>query len=393
VNDFLSNKRKVHQYEIAFRVGLFALGVAYAQLLTADIGSYINRTETLSWTSLPYRDFLWEYPPLTVIVMPMIALVDHSRIGLVWLFGATMAVLEYCSLLLVRRFANTTREFKAMTVAWNLSVLPISLLAWFRFDYLPVFFAALGLGALLQHRRRLIVVSIVLGFLAKLWPILLVVPLFVQRRYRDIAFAVAGCAVTTLAWYAWSPDGFHEFMDFRKGEGFQVETLPGSLLYLAGRDWVFSFGAANIPDNGWQWLQPVLLAATIVSISAVALLAWRKQPHERDDVMVMAAVVALSLVFSRLLSVQFLVWLAPFIVMRAAQHPRIAGLYAVINAITIGFAFLYGRLMDGNVFLEIVLVFRNVLLVGLTIAIVRAAFRPVTLPSEEAEVDRSIAPA
>jgi hypothetical protein len=123
------------------------------------------------------------------------------------------------------------------------------------------------------------------------------------------------------------------FLGYQAGRGLQVESLGGGLALLAG--WVggrpveldFSFSAVHVTGafaEGWLAALPVLLLA---GFGMVGVLTWRcATAAARAGVEVPATImVSLAaawilalLVTSKVLSVQYVVWLVPF----AALLPR-----------------------------------------------------------------------
>jgi hypothetical protein len=366
---------KLYRVELTGRLLLGVL--VYAILPSAfygDVQHYFDAAKHLGVHLLPYRDFVWEFPPLTTVPLLLIPIGFRSTVLFHFLFVALMIVCEWCCMQLLRRFDQA--QFWSVTKYWSAVMIPMSLLAWNRLDYLSVLPATIGLIALVRGRR--VARWIVVGFLAKLWPVLLCVGLFAQRRFRQMLIAMSGVVVATLFWYRFSPDGFHDFLSFRQGEGFQVESLPGSLLHFFGRQWFFSSGAACVSDSGWTWLQTAMPVLNIVSIAVVAVAAFRSQKF--DVVMVVGSCVALSMILSRVISPQYLVWLAPFVVLRLRQSPAIAWLYGLAVALTLVYMLDYGDLVrhTGNV-LGVVLFARNATLVALALAMVRRALWPDAL--------------
>jgi hypothetical protein len=374
---------RLYTYEILFRIALAFLGYLLPAVFYADVQHYFEVGKFLDWDSLPYRDFTWEFPPLNVFALLLVPLTGTNTLAYHVVFVVLMVVCEWTCMHLLRR--SEPRRFWSITAYWTAVVVPLSFLAWNRLDFVSVLFVVLGLIAIAKGKP--VVHWVILGFIAKLWPLLLCVGLFAGRRFKQLGYAVAGVVVITALWYAFSPDGFHRFLEFRRGDGFQIESLPGSILHHFGREFFFKWGTVSVDDAGWQWLQPVMFAATVVSVGALALVGLFQK--ERDDVMLIGACVALTLVFSRIISTQFLVWLAPFIALRASTHMRIAMLYAISVAFSLGILCFYDDFVDttGSA-LTALQVARNVALSSLAIAMTYAAVRPnrrdVALPSEQA---------
>jgi hypothetical protein len=362
---------RLYTYEFLLRLVLAVSVYAMPTVFRSDVDHYFDMAVIFGSGSLPYADFTWEFPPLTVFALLLGPLTADSLTAYRMVFVGLMVTCEWSCLQLLRRF--DLRNSVRITAYWTAVVVPLSLLAWYRLDFVSVLFMTLALTALL--RGRPVVHWIVLGFLAKLWPVLICVALFARRQYRVLAWALGSVAAVALAWYAFSPDGFREFLHFRKGAGFQIESLPGAVLHHFGREFFFEFGTVSVSDSGWKWLQPVMFGLTIVSVGALAVVGFMQK--RRDDVMLVGACIALTLVFSRIISPQFLVWLAPFIVLRLTQCRAVAGLYAATVGVSLLMLFFYDQFVDhtGTIY-SAMQIARNLLLVALAVAMTYAAVRP-----------------
>lgn len=319
---------------------------------------------------LPYRDFLWEFPPLTVVPM-LLAVLPLAAFGVA--LAAVMAACELGSLELLRR---GRADADALTRYWTRVVWAIALYSYFRFDFLSVVCAVAALT--LWERRRSGSGAIVLGFAAKLWPASLLVIPVVQRRTREVVVAVGGIVVVVAVWFAWSPHGFREFLDFRRGAGIQVESLFGPVALLTGSRPTFVSGAWVVGAGTLDWMDTALLAVLAAAVVGLAAIGWRN----RDAVRVHAlggAVVTCVLLFSRLLSPQFLAWVLPFAALDQVEGRGVAARwFALAVFVTLPPLVWYAELLDGNRLLEVVLLARNVALVCVAAAFVGSTFRPRT---------------
>lgn len=343
-----------------------------------DVVHFASVTAPVSLDHLPYRDYLWEFPPLSLV--PVLA----AHVGgpvYAGVFTAMMIALEYGSLEILRRAFPERGGMIARW--WHLSVLPLAALTWFRLDFLAVIFTTAGVAALV--RRRPAGRWVVLGFAAKLWPAVLVVGLCLQRRMREAVVAAAGCAALVALWWSWAPAGMATFLAYRRGGGLQVESTLGALrMLLGGRPTVVS-GAWVIGDGGWGWVDPAGLV--LVCIATVAVLVWGTR-RTLDPIRVCGALTVLLLLSSRILSPQYLVWMAPFAVLIAARGDRLCGAaFAVSSWLTLVVMLNYDALLLGGTKVGLVLVARNLALVLLGVSMLRGASRGARVP------DRVAAPA
>ena len=375
-------------YELLLRAVLvFVAMFALDEIFHADVTGYFLRSSEIGVENLPYRDFLWEYPPLGALPLALIPVTGRSFDGFFLLFVTSMVTLEYLSLRIIRK-ARPAAAWD-VTVFWTFAVLPVCLVAWFRLDLIPTFLATVAMVALV--RGRFSVWPIVAGFSAKLWPVVFLVPMFLHRRWRALAFSILGCASVLVLWYAFSPEGFMQFLSFRKGAGFQVESIPGALLLTAGRDPLFRFGAVIVTDAGWEWVQTALNVVLIgFPAVAVSLALWRG-PSRVDVIALTGSITTALLMSTRLLSPQFLIWLAPFIAWLWPNHRTQGFLYGAIVWLTVVVLNLYDfYLTDGNLPLQLLLNLRNLLLVVLSVVLLVVALRSTEEKNPDDEHDLSL---
>ena len=364
--------------ELLVRLALVVfVGEIARDVFTNDVSTYFFRAQDVGWHHLPYKDFLWEYPPLASLPLALIPLLGRSNAAFHVAFVLGTVAMEYGSLCLLRRALVDAAERARLTRFWNAAVLPLAAIAWFRLDFAPMLCATLAVLAMTAGRRW--VAPTVLGFAVKLWPIVFVVPMVLRRRYRDAGLAVAASAAVVAGWWAFSPTGFGQFLDFRAGSGFQVESLPGAITMLfSDREVEYRFGAMVVGDQGVHWVQAIMGVVLVGAPALCSLVAWRRRSRGLavDDVALMGAFVGTALVCQRLLSPQFLVWLAPFLALRLARRERIAAAFVVSSWITAAVIQWYWQFLSRTTVLVGAVVVRDLLLVGITVALYVAALRP-----------------
>ena len=342
-------------------------------VFVGDISHFRGVARRITPTRLPYRSVRWEFPPLTLPFLLLEKASFGSRAVYLSLFAAVTVSLELASLESLRRaWPGHDRD---LTWIWTASVLPIATLAYFRFDFLPVFFATLALIGI--ERRKAKAWPIVAGFAAKLWPGVLLIVLAAQRAWRVLVTATIGCAVFVVAWYAFSPAGFRQFLRYRAGAGLEVESVPASVRLL-GHHGPFRVrsGAWVIDAGGFRWVDPAVSIGLV--LFAVGLGWWAYRRQSCDFVALGGALVLGSMLFSRLLSAQYLVWPAPFVAVLWLRGRRVIGWLAVAAAwLTVAYLLRFDHgLIQGSKLVAALIVARNVALVAMLFAFVAAVKIP-----------------
>jgi uncharacterized membrane protein len=263
-------------------------------------------TLILDHGQVPYRDFAVEYPPgaLPVFVAPA-PFADYA--------GAFAWLMAICGSALVLVVAAIRRD-----AAWFVALAPVLVgsLILSRFDLWPALLLAGALAALLAGRDRLGWALLGGAVAAKLWP-LVVVPLALVWAYRRgrLGAAAYGALVVALAFVPFlvlSPGGTWDSLSGQASRPLQVESLAASFFTTFGHPaLVTSHGSQNLTGHG-------LTAGVTSVLEFAALLAlwisFAVGPATSDRLLrYAAAAVCAFVVFDKVLSPQYLLWLVPLV--------------------------------------------------------------------------------
>jgi hypothetical protein len=400
--------------------GLILVRVAAIALLLASgveddhsiLGGDARRYEAIvGGEGTPYRDFDVEFPPVAVGLM---ALVDGPTTWQTLLFLAVSQLALELATAAVLRWAWGGRT----AVAYLLLGTPMAFFPfpYVRIDFLSVFLAVVGLALL---RRRSDVaggVALAVAVFAKLWPLAVAPSLLVRSRWRGLAAWVATGTAGLVAWVAWAGTaGPSQVVTFRGATGWQIESLPGIVLHLLDPS------GSTVQQGAWRtavampgWSRPLLTALSVVTVAAAWWVAARRCRHpgpagpsgaqapsadpeddvERivvlDGLAPLAAVLGL-IVFSPIISPQYLLWCIPFAAVIAARgHRTLTGLMAgIVVLTTYVLATIHGQIR-GDLYATVPIVVRNVGLVvvlGLCLRALAITPTPSSAPGD-APMDR-----
>ena len=290
------------------------------KVLTGDIHRF---HAIASRRGTPYRDFEVEYPPL---MLGAIKVLDSSTIN-----GSTAATM----------WSQLALDLGVAALLWwgwgrraGVAYLIIGApfvfypFLYLRLDLLSVALAVGGL-ALVRHRRPALGgAALALACFAKVWPVFLVPSLIIRRSWRALAAFVTVGMVGVAAWVAWvGTKGLNQVVSMRGAVGWEIESTVGAIL----RTW--SDDKIHLNRGAWRfaiiphWANYTMTLLVLVTVAATWLLANRRRPHGAavlDGTAAIAAVTAF-LVFSPLLSPQFLIWIVPFAAVAAARGDRLVG--------------------------------------------------------------------
>ncbi len=307
-------------------------------IFAGDLSVYRRYGLQVLGGSIPYLDFSVEYPPLALVPMTLPLLAPPQGgiddLGYIWRFTVAQGALAVAAGWLL--FEATGRS-RSTLVGWAVLVG----LAWasvaLRYDLWPVLCVLVAV-AVVDRRPGAAGVALGLGTMLKLYPIALLPILAAYAlAVRDRAGFVrllGGCAsvvvpVMATAWVLAGPASL-QWLLYQQDRGLQIESLGAGLLLglhvLAGQplDVAYAFGSIQVRAPGSDLLvaaSPIALAALLGAVTAVAVLRFRWDYARLGRVpsssvyLASAAAIAVLLVGSKVLSVQYVIWLLPFAIL------------------------------------------------------------------------------
>ena len=281
-----------------------------------DLDVFYGYATKIVHGDVPYRDLSLEYPPgaLAAIVPPALGSPSEHTFAVRFEF-AMLGLFAALILLLARR----------PRAAFVIAFAPLLLgpVVVKRFDVLPALLTLIALQLAISRRYAWAGAALGLGTAVKLYPVLLL-PLVVIAAGRRVgaravgAFVVA-CAVVVLPFLVLSPHGVIESVRAQAGRHLQIETPLASLALLAHSLGVVKVGVVSEAHTyGLGGSSGALLAVltTIVFLASLVVI-WLNAPRlvrSRDGlVLAWAATLCATVVFGRVLSPQYLIWLLPIV--------------------------------------------------------------------------------
>jgi 4-amino-4-deoxy-L-arabinose transferase-like glycosyltransferase len=348
---------------------------------------------------VPYRDFGVEYPPASLLVMVLPALLPGPYEAWFALEMGTFALGTLALTLSVADLVGADRQRTA--VAFMVGVLALSVLPPRYFDLAPTCLVVGALFLLLRRRPALAAgATLALGVLTKVFPVVLVpvgaVWLVAAGDRRALRRAALGFGLVLLSGIALavavSPRGAAEMVRYHVDRPAQVHSTPAVLLRLGevvglGAPRAKSgFGSDNVVGPGGGTLIAFAIASTTVML--VALLARLGRTLRRRTASAetarwrlvaagFSAIVAF-VVFGKVLSPQYLIWLIPVLALLAGRGAwrMVAILLAAMLLTSVDTGATYFRLVKGDPLAVCLVAVRNLLLVGLLGALWREVNEP-----------------
>lgn len=402
VNRFRKPKGQLVAFSLihVFIILLLSLINPYDATHITATGLYFDYASQLFQGAVPYRDFPLEYPPLALLFLGLPRLIGTNFVGYDICFTIEILIFDLLGLYLLF-VVSRLRGLRYLTVfsVYTLSLLALWPIAIIRYDLIPAIMTLAAIYTFTRGKTKTSWALLAAGTMTKIFPIVLA-PLFLlyslfHRQYDRALKGVVTFALTTIAialpLIVISPASLLQIVTYETERGLHVESIYASFL-LAGhvlRSMVLSlelnFGSINITGSLADTLARISLP---VLVSLLLIAYWyifntmkkvnRYSPLMSDDgikgylLNYSIFVILVLIVFNKVLSPQFLVWLYPLIPLIAEKWKY--GLWGIFIAAAILttyiFPYHYQGLLDLNTAEIAILVFRNILLVAMVIFLI-----------------------
>lgn len=261
---------------------------------------------------LPYVDTPFEYPPVIGLFTAAFSLVAPSATVFVALWGGLAICCAAIAALLLADAGGVERTRRMFALAPQLL-----LLGSLNFDLLAVAFMIAALVAARSRHDGRTAVALALGAASKLFP-LAAAPVAVLRAARPLRSAAIVGAVLAACYLPAVLAG--------------RSASAGPLFYLVGIDANFDspwglvarlLAAAEIPNA-----QSLVTAITLIGLAVTFVVAVIPRARAADPVAAFGLAIVATLLWSRLYSPQYSLWILPFFVLL----PIGAGAFALLTA-------------------------------------------------------------
>ena len=276
-----------------------------SEFLFSDVRLYDWWAGNIADSHFPINDPMWQYPPLAAVVFLAGYLIAGNTVGFVYL--ATIADLAIFSLLM-RRGREQGNSNPALI--WMIAPLVMGPIILGRFDVFVTLAAVIALLYVQQTRRFGIAIAI--GALLKVWPLLLLLAAPKGSALKAVAWFTATFAAGSLLLSVWWNNSF-SFISGQSSRGLQIESV-GALPYQiwnAGPSAVtsaFQYGSIEVVATGTQVVSLVITLIGVVLLGV--LFYWRifGKLSEANPADIALLAILISIVTSRVLSPQYMVW-------------------------------------------------------------------------------------
>ena len=376
-------------------VGLFLVSLTllhwgwYQHALILDTAEYQRYGNAMVTGHVPYRDFAVEYPPGALPAFGVPAIGEPSFLVYNREFQFLMALCGVGALAAMaaalRALGASAERTAAALGFFALAPLVLGSVILYRYDLWPAALTVAGLAGILVRRERLGFAAIGLGVAAKAFPAVVLPPAIAyvwRTRGRREALLCLGVAVAValaviVPFLALAPHGVWESIVRQSTRPLQIESLGSALLLAAHHAWGLgltmesSHGSQNLVGSlphAVGRVSSALLAAVLIGIWIAAA---RLPATPERLIRFTAASLTAFVVFDKVLSPQFLIWLLPIVpLVRGRRGLGASALLAVALLLTqVWFPIRYFDLVAFDPFPSWVLLARDLVLVALLVVL------------------------
>lgn len=362
----------------------------------------------------PHRDIffkggpaaLQEYPdagtwPLRIVDILTPDDPAFFRVGFVFAMAAVSGVFTHLLMKLVERHPNPERPNHWPVVFWLLFTCAAYPVMLTRLDLIPgVLVAVVALWC--ATRPRVSAFLLGLATMSKLWPGVLAAAFVGHWKSRGtwvrlLWFAVSLIALSLVTIVLSGPSRLTSPLSYQDVRGLQIESLAATPFILAAAirpaTWQIEYAASKSYEIIGPGVEIGISVANVLTVAtllvAIGCAGWRLFRTGWSALYVArlsALLIMLLIVGNKVLSPQYLIWLAPLVaIMLAIYFTRTTWLVSVLLLATTFLTLLvypatYTQLTEGpSVLAAVILGARNVVLLALGAAVVRLFFKDAKL--------------
>jgi Glycosyltransferase family 87 len=360
----------------------------YSAALWGDVRFYGAKVERMFQGELPYRDVATEYPPGSVPFTVLPGLVVGTGAGYRLAFACEMLLVDLVGLAAAARLARAAdRARRRIPLAYVLATVAVGPLLLLRFDLVPAVCVLLAAALAAERRPGWAAAALGYGTAAKIFPGVLA-PLLVlglvpalgwwRSLLRTVPPFLAGFGLTVVPALLLSVRGTADSVLYHVQRGVQIESLWANAIDLAHLAFgvpartVYGFGAYDLESSLSERAKLLSGAAMVLALAAAAWLVWRRSRRlgglgTADWAGAFTVGVFAFVLPTRVLSPQYLVWLAAPMAALADRRDGRRGLAVLVAAAAVSqvvFPFRYTQLRHLAPFDIGLLTLRNLLLLA-----------------------------
>lgn len=301
--------------------------------LWGDLDHYYANAGDLLDGKMPYSEYQFEYPPLSLVFMLIPRLLTWNLES----FHYGCAILTYVFLAIGARFLTKMAD-EHIGSTWQVRFILLctvifgSYFVIARNDVYPAVMTIIALWFFLKARYVPAFAIMSLAALTKLYPGLFIIPMLLflisERKWKDAALSIVVVAavgiLVELPFLIADPSTAFAYLTYHSDRGIQVESVASGL-FMLGTLFVptditvgFGYGSDNLigcaPDALAPWMNPIMAIALMIFAASILVRIWRNRlPTEKKRAVscaMCAAMLMIFIAFSKVYSAQYYIWIA-----------------------------------------------------------------------------------
>ena len=357
----------------------------YLAGIGTDLGVHAHYARLMIAGGIPFRDFDPEYPPLAFAITAAPLLFDHSTKHYFIIFRTICCLID-CLTWLILLAIKPRNPFRALTF-----ILASTCLGPVLYDRLDIVLGFVLLATMVALRKEwygIAAFSTGLGIAFKLIPLVWLPALLCVIHLRrpgnlwKSALFVALPTVVSLGVIA-SLGGyqFSKLISYHGRRGIQLESVPATLEMLLMRTGVsghvsFEYGSSNLHTPvEHSILMASAMGSSLIIVVVGPLLVYLRRKSPDGIEIILAWTLVCAMILSKVLSVQYFVFLLPILTLLPSWRTLLGELLADALVLAIFvitgaiFPWLYDKLNDLDGTTEDILLLRNELLIVLALVL------------------------
>ncbi|MFX1518586.1 MAG: glycosyltransferase 87 family protein [Promethearchaeota archaeon] len=268
--------------------------IAYSDILAF----YGKATEP----GLPYIDKLIEYPVITGFFIHFMGVLGENYVGYYFQTSLFLILFATAATFVLYQFPEKKDE-KRLVIYWIFAPSMFFFLIY-NWDIIAVFLVIIAFSAIKQDKDYLASLFLALGFSSKFYPIIYLFPLLLKKKEIAEWIKIIGVfGVTTLIinlFFMFSNfEGWYYFISFNSLRPPNLDSIWGAI------DFFLHYGLSISRMN--------MLSLFLIATSSI-LLMWNFR-QEESTIKFCFTLTLIFLLFNKVFSPQYLLWLLPFFVL------------------------------------------------------------------------------
>ena len=380
-----------------------------------DIDNYFGYASDVVNGMMPYRDFGFEYPPLSIVFMTIPRLFSSDQSVYSVLQALFSFVFFAIGIYYVYKIAERNKSHNGrMFFLLLLTLLLANIFVISRNDIYPTVFCIMSFYYFFDKRYTASWILISFAVMTKIYPIfiapVLFMPFLLNKDYKNllkgVIVCIATCVLISLPFIISDSSTAFSYLTYHAGRGLQIESVASSFIlffniFSPGLVTVF-FGhgsdniAGPIPDMIAPFMDYLIVAALLLFFIWIFLRIRKMHGmYDSESVLRLSAVagVAMLLIFiscCKVFSAQYVIWVMMLLIFTQFdcfdKRSRnmililtvIYGIFSMING-----DFTYNQLTQLDTGAVLVIFIRNILHLILLGAVIHLLIKETSIPRLE----------